>query len=353
MYQGLSPKDALTLWYQNRQRYAEKQRTGQQLTPEEQYDLEGNYTLLAKENPAAWKAVGSGLNGQGDVAPYKGGSTVSVFNPNTGQWTDKREKKWIEDPMSKAILAMAGGLGGVVAGPAMAGWLAHAGAPEFSVASTATGMNGAPLGVTAAGVPAATSGGAAAAAGGAMGWDNIIKLIGLGTGFLGGTLQGNANQQMSQEELLARLLTNQQSREDAQRAAMASFLNGDLDRQQSQANTGLTATQMDPYKHAKDLNSANVRRSFVEQTGGNPGNRQQGALDMSALSPDNLQRTGDYFYSNAAAASPNVPIGGMSQNAEQFRQTYSASQARLKEMIQKFLMQIGSPVQNPPTLPRV
>ena len=157
----------------------------------------------------------------------------------------------------------------------------------------------------------------------------------------------------AQQGILAEMQLAQQKREDEQRAALAKFLQSQIDTQQTQAKTGVDSTQLDPYAPANFLNAANVRRSFAGGLPSGPSSRFTGQFDMSALSPENLAKTGDYFYSNVAAASPNVPLGGVSPNAEAFRQTYSTQQQDLMKQILAFLQQIGGPQQRPSTLPTV
>jgi len=122
LYEGLSPKEALAKWY------AIRQKSQDQLTPEERADVAGNFTGLQRENPQAWQAVKMGVNAQGNPSQYKAGQTTSVFDPTTGTYTDKTLKSWISDPESKWILAAAAGLGGVAAAPAIAGAFSGSGA---------------------------------------------------------------------------------------------------------------------------------------------------------------------------------------------------------------------------------
>lgn len=107
---------------------------------------------------------------------------------------------------------------------------------------------------------------------------------------VGGYLQGRAQGKTEAQNRADQLLMNQQRREDEMRQSIANFLTG-------QGAQRLNATQMDPYKQAKSLNAANVRRSFAEgwtTKGGSPGN-----FDMSALSPENLSAENAKFQSTA------------------------------------------------------
>lgn len=137
--------------------------------------------------------------------------------------------------------------------------------------------------------------------------------------------------------------TNRLALQQQQQQWLMDFLNNMVNRkedvQMERAGTGLAATQMNPYAHAQYLNRSNVRRSFAEGLG--PGGSFQGGFDMSALSPDSLQRTGDYFYKNVAEAQPNVPLGDVSPGAETFRQTrgpeIASQSAEQQRMIDNFL----------------
>lgn len=55
-YTGLSPQDAITLWYQ-------VHGAGNQTPADDPSDL--SWTKLAQQNPAAWKAIATGINDNG------------------------------------------------------------------------------------------------------------------------------------------------------------------------------------------------------------------------------------------------------------------------------------------------
>lgn len=81
LYSGLSPDQALAKWY------AIRQKPANQLTPEEQTDVNGNMVGLSKENPAAWALVRTGRNDTG--------STREIFNPQSGNYdTQKKQGFW-------------------------------------------------------------------------------------------------------------------------------------------------------------------------------------------------------------------------------------------------------------------
>lgn len=178
----------------------------------------------------------------------------------------------------------------------------------------------------------------------------LYLLFSAGSGLLGGIMNGNA--QNKQTQLNATQFEEQ--RQDEQRQLLAQFLQGvygaeNQDRQFSAAQ-GLNATQLDPYKHAKDLNSANVRRSFA--AGYDPARGGfSGDFDMSALSPENLTKSSDNFYRNVAAAQPNVPLNGESPSAEEFRNSYmndvNKRKSDLTNLISQYLSKIGTPPPGP------
>ena len=128
-YAGLSPQDALALWFQNKQA-----------------GLETDMVRLAEENPAAWQLVKTGTAPQGD--------TRQIFNTQTGQWDPQEVKGAFSHPETWLQLGLGAGLGGVAAlGPTIGG-------------ASATGAGGGAGGATAGAGGAAT---AAKVASGALG----------------------------------------------------------------------------------------------------------------------------------------------------------------------------------------
>ena len=167
----------------------------------------------------------------------------------------------------------------------------------------------------------------------------------IATNAIGSGLQANA----ASNQLGLNATQFEEQRKDSRQAMLANFLqnliNTNQQKQLVQGGQGLAATQMDPYAHAKDLNAANVTRSFGQAL--QPGGQVKGTIDMSALSPESLQKNADYFYSNAGAAQPNVPLGAQSPTAENFRQGFASQtetqqQSLIKQILQ-FLNDIGGP----------
>lgn len=141
----------------------------------------------------------------------------------------------------------------------------------------------------------------------------------------------NANSQIQQSD-------TQQSRSDIAAQNMVNFLNGQQTLQNTQANQGLMSTQLDPYAQQKDLNKANVQRSFA--SGYTPGKGFTGSFDMSALDPNSLASAKTQFDKYVAASSPNVPISG-DPSAEAFRNTYATNQSSQSQQIQDYLQSEG------------
>jgi hypothetical protein len=192
VYAGLSPQDALAKWYNLSHRVNDPT-----LTPEEvAANKEGGMVTLARENPAAWKAVATGINDNG--------STRQVFDPNTGQWVNQDVHGFWSHPESWIQLAAGAGLGGVAAAPALAaagggaagggGGAAAGGAAAGALPSTAIALPAAStalpvgaasatpaistaLGAGAAGAGAAGAGGGAAGGGSILGTANTIGRI--------------------------------------------------------------------------------------------------------------------------------------------------------------------------------
>jgi hypothetical protein len=100
----------------------------------------------------------------------------SHFDLKTGK--TEKNKGFLDLPESYAILAMAGGMGGLIAGPAMAGIAAAHSAPAAlapEIASTTGALTGVAAPTAAGASAAGASGATTAAAGGGMGWANAIK----------------------------------------------------------------------------------------------------------------------------------------------------------------------------------
>lgn len=341
-YAGMSPQDALALWYS-------KHPNGTSPDPNDP-----GFVKLSTENPQAWQLYKTGQNDNG--------SSKQVFNPNTGGWDTQKDKGYWSNWESWVQAALGAGLGLTAVG-------ALGSAPAFASSAPAAVTNVGPgpwstgmIGDTmASGVPSSIAGGGSV---GSFLGGSVLDWTKLGLGSLGSFLQGKSSDQNNQLALLVQLLNSQQNREDAMRGSIGNYLSGVQANQMSddrqRTATGLAATQMDPYAQAKDRNAANVRSSFGAglAAGGSPQSIvNPSSIDLSALSPSSLDANANYFYKNAAAANPNVPLGDVSPSAEAFRQqntaAYNQKQQALQDLILKYLSQIGSPVQNQPTLPRV
>lgn len=174
--------------------------------------------------------------------------------------------------------------------------------------------------------------------------------VAMGLKSLGGFLTGKAESKDRNRQFFLQQLNEQNQREDARKKALAEFLTGRQTAEEndlrSRAQSGVEATQLDPYAHAKALNAANVRRSFGE--GLSPSGQFTGGFDLSALSPENLSNTGDYFYKNVAELQPNVPLSG---GAEQFRQTRLGQvgdrKKQLEDLIKQYLESMGGQTTQP------
>ena len=300
------------------------------------------------------------LRGEGGKKNYLSPTSFGGKVPDGGsflksspQW-DKDKGEWETKTNWGNLMGV--GIGGTIAAPFALSALGIGGAAAPTASATG-GMLGPTSAASMAGTAAAlappTALASTAGTGAAgMGFlDFLFKpgmsdLIGTGANFAGGLLQGNQNQKNINQQLLQQSQQNQQSREDSMKAALASFLQSQQSLATGQANTGLAATQMNPYSQAQDLNRLNVQRAM-----GNALSSGQGVnLDMSALAPSNLTRHGDQFYSNVATANPNTPIGGMSTSAEAQRQATLAKQKELQDWIMQYLQSIGAPTKNPISL---
>jgi hypothetical protein len=228
--------------------------------------------------------------------------------------------------------------GGLLASTALPTSLGMTAAPLAAIPTAASLGGAVGTGLTAAapalasGAKAATGMGLKSSIGKFLG-DYTPELIGAGGAYLEGRRQ-------SKEAERDRAFRRDQ--------AIVDFLGreseGGRQDERMRAEMGLQATQMDPYAHARARNRANVRASFGKGwnpqtgfTGGSPN------FDLSALEPENLDRTGDYFYRNVAEASPNVPLD--STGAEGFRQTrlneMQERRKREREEIMRYLSQMG------------
>lgn len=158
-------------------------------------------------------------------------------------------------------------------------------------------------------------------------------------GGIGGYLGGRSQAKQMEEDREQR----RREQEQQQKQFMMQFLSGEDQRRigndQSQAQTGLASTQMDPYAAAKAKNAANVRRSFAEGLG--PNGKFNGSYDMSALQAPEMGRSADNFYTNVAKANPGVPLGDVNPIAEQrrvgFQTDANNAEAASKEKINQFL----------------
>lgn len=157
LYAGLSPQDALQLWYQNRQKYGADGKGA--TTPEQRADYEGNMTTLAQENPQAWQLLKTGQNDNG--------KTRQVFNPQTGNWDSQDVKGFFSHPESWLQLGFGGALGGLGAAAAMAGAAPTAGIPATAAGEFGPMAGGYAGATTSAAIPASLD--ATGLAGGAAG----------------------------------------------------------------------------------------------------------------------------------------------------------------------------------------
>ncbi len=223
------------------------------------------------------------------------------------------------------------GTGMAAAGPASI--IGAAGVPAIEGGALATGAAAAAPSVLGAVAPGAVK---AAAGHGIMNTlEKAAPLIGIGANVAGSYLSAKQNEK-----------TQQQSREDQQKALLAQFLeNEDASTRAdniSRASMGLQATQMDPFAQAKDRNSANVRASYG--AGIQPGGTFTGNYDLSAIQPDALNKNEEYFQKNVAEAQPNVPLSN--PGAEAYRTgrlaDTSAQAAQRRADILKYLQSYGA-----------
>lgn len=312
---------------------------------------------------------GSTVNGQTRYAPQLGPVSAPLYTsapkPERGgllgglqpTWNSKTGK-WDQATNWGNVLSLAAaggiGLGAATVAPGSIGL------PGFGGGGGATSPAASPsvAAVTASGAPTSAAGGT----GGVMGFLDRLgnnRLLGTGINALGGWLEARGDKDgradeiaLRRDEMAARELEFQRNLQQQQMEQILNFLSGrqrDLGvEQRDRARMGLDATQMDPYAQAKARNSANVRRSLGATLTPN-GTINLQAADLSALSPENLNNVGDYFYRNVAEAQPNVPLGNVSPNAEQFRQgrlgSMDAQGKTIQDLINEYLTKMaGKPV---------
>lgn len=286
----------------------------------------------SKKNFLSPAALNPNTGGDFDKSKEWGMPTGQSFLHQHAQWNSEKGE-W-EQPINWSNI-MAAGTAGAIAAPFVmgalgggagagaggAGGAAGSAAPLASTSILPAGsMVGATVpgaasisGVTAGGalaaspvagagaigsIPGAGASGAVAGGGGAAGTvghtmanfltPGVSDYVGMGANMVGGYLKGKADAK-----------SMQQQREDDMRKQIANFL-------MNQQTMQLNATQMNPYRQAEGLNSANVRRSFAQ--GWSPQGGFNGQFDMSAFSPENLANENQKFQQTANNPAMNKQI---------------------------------------------
>lgn len=143
----------------------------------------------------------------------------------------------------------------------------------------------------------------------------LMGAIGGGSSIFGDVLQ--ANSQSAAQQLSAQQFEEQMAQGKVNNTgnALMSYLNSGI----TQGQTGLAATQMNPYAIPMDQNKANVMRGVGQ--GIDKNGVLNGSIDMSALSPDNMNSAATQFYNYLGAATPQIPLAGSAPASSRNMQT--------------------------------